>query len=182
MKIEDFEIINPVNSDLQNSHESIAITTSSGSMWGKGNSCKNLLLTNSLVADTVIELSVDILPQFNGEQGGLILYVDDDNYIKFVREMVDGKQAVVVANEIAGVPSTIMVADFQSRRVALRMSIDTERLTVGWMSPKADTYETEQYENWLGHIPEVRIGIFTHGSNPDNEAVFSGLNVTDWPQ
>jgi regulation of enolase protein 1 (concanavalin A-like superfamily) len=182
MKIEDFEIVNPVTSDLRNSHDTIAITTCSGSMWGKGNSCKNLLLTQSLVANSVIELTVDILPQFNGEQGGLILYVDDDNYIKLVREMVDGRQAVVLANEIKGGTTTNMVADFQSPRVGLRMVIEGERLTVGWKSPKADIYDTEQFEYWLGHMPEVRIGIFTHGSNPDNEAVFNGLNITDWSE
>lgn len=177
MDIQNFEILNPSQQGIQNSEGNIVITTSCGSMWGKGKTCRDLLLCPPLVAEMSVELSVELLPQFNGEQAGIVLYKDSDNYIKFVREMVADKQVVVLAKEIEGKAEPVLITDFAAAAVKLQIAIKGSTLTIQWKSPDAQEFNSQEYENWLGEGVEVNVGILVHGNNADNQAVFSALKI-----
>jgi len=177
MKIEDFEVLNVSKDCLKQDGENIVIRTSSGSMWSKGNTCRNLLLSPDVLTDLNAELSVQLLPENNAEQAGLILFADWDNYIKLVREMVSGEQVLVLAREIEGEAVPAIVECFDSPIVHLKICTIAGQLSVEWKSPGASSYTKRDFENWLGSDRKVKVGIFVHGANENNHAVFSSLKI-----
>jgi regulation of enolase protein 1 (concanavalin A-like superfamily) len=81
-----------------------------GSFWGADNTARSLLLRAvPEAADAfAVEVTVADAPGDDArepglyEQAGLLWYVDDDNYVKLVREWYDGKWMIVLAAERAG--------------------------------------------------------------------------------
>jgi len=71
-----------------------------GGLMGGGRDAKNILVRD--LPEEAAAVGVDLLfnPVEQFEQAGLIFYVDDDNYIKLVKERVDGQAWVVMAVEI----------------------------------------------------------------------------------
>ncbi|WP_214626315.1 DUF1349 domain-containing protein [Paenibacillus agaridevorans] len=63
----------------------LRIVTESGDTWGGSNNQKNILLQQPLYPDYVAETKVSFANTSNYQAAGLILYVDDDNYIKLDR-------------------------------------------------------------------------------------------------
>jgi len=54
-----------------------------------------------------VEVTVDNAPMTNAEQCGLLLYFDDSNYIKLIRECTKGKPGIVLACEQKGFPESL---------------------------------------------------------------------------
>ena len=78
-----------------------------GSLREKGNDAKNVLLRKPPAAGTedepfAIEATVKNAPAQAGEQAGVILYQDDDNYVSLVREHKGGKIFVRMIREREG--------------------------------------------------------------------------------
>jgi hypothetical protein len=172
-----FEILNESSGELRDTDAGIVIRTSGGSMWGKGKTCKNLLLTPGVVTDFRAELSARLLPRNNAEQVGIILYRDADNYVKLVREMVNGKQVIVLAKEIEGSPEPLLIEEFSPSELVLAATVKNGTLTAEWKSAGATEWEKRVLEYWLGPGAEVRVGIVVHGSNDANTALCSSLKV-----
>jgi hypothetical protein len=63
------------------------ITTQAGDIFGTGNTAKNILLQNAPVGDwsIVTKLTFPAKPSQNYQQSGLIVYQNDDNYVKLIR-------------------------------------------------------------------------------------------------
>ena len=59
------------------------------------------------VAGLTIEVSVCNQPVLQGEQAGLIWYVDDANYIKLVKESPDNRIWIVLAREEHDEPALV---------------------------------------------------------------------------
>ncbi|MDP6053395.1 MAG: hypothetical protein QF879_13710, partial [Candidatus Latescibacteria bacterium] len=91
-----------------------------------------MFLFPAIVKDLSVDVVVTFLPENNGEQAGLVLYRDSDNYIKLVREMVNHQQVVVLAKEIHGNPETIMMEGVSSAEVKLRIDVDHKGIGLGW--------------------------------------------------
>lgn len=179
MDLKDFDILNPQPDAIRNEGGSITVETSGGSMWGRGNTCRNLLLRAPTRLPLRAELRVTIRPEHNGEQAGLVIYRDCDNYIKLVREMVADRHVVVLARELQGKAEPVFIEDFASPDVALRLTLRDELLEVEWQTPGADDSVVRTHENWLGGEAAVRVGLLTHGRNPGNCAVFSSFRLTE---
>jgi regulation of enolase protein 1 (concanavalin A-like superfamily) len=85
----------------------LEIRAQAGTIWEKTNSAKNLLLRKPPVKGGdedpfAIEATVKSAPAATAEQAGVILYQDDDTYVKLVREHLEGKVWVVMAREAGG--------------------------------------------------------------------------------
>lgn len=85
----------------------IEIRALPGTLWEKANSAKNVLLRKPPAPGTddqpfAIEATVKNAPAQAAEQAGVILYQDDDTYIKLVREHLEGKLFIVMALERGG--------------------------------------------------------------------------------
>ena len=175
-----FKDCNVVNEDPGHysiNDDELIIETSCGSMWGKGNTCKNLFLFPAIMKDLSIDVVVTFLPENNGEQAGLVLYRDSDNYIKLVREMVDHQHVVVLAKEIHGNPETIMMEEVSSAEVKLRIDVDHKGIGLGWKVSGSVEEQINGIENWLGHGADVKVGLLVHGRNKENKAKFSSFNI-----
>ena len=61
------------------------ITTQDGSLFGPGGDTPNLLLQSVPLGDFSIETATYFLPTQNFHNAGLLVYLDDDNYLKLTR-------------------------------------------------------------------------------------------------
>jgi regulation of enolase protein 1 (concanavalin A-like superfamily) len=70
----------------------LSMQTLPGTLWGEANNAHNFLLRsveempNGLISRVIVTSH----PRLVGEQAGLIWYLDDDNYIKLVKESLEG--------------------------------------------------------------------------------------------
>lgn len=61
----------------------LSLDAQSGDLWGKCNSVTNLLLQDAPPGDFTLETCLEIRITAGFQQAGLIVYHDDDNYLKF---------------------------------------------------------------------------------------------------
>jgi regulation of enolase protein 1 (concanavalin A-like superfamily) len=152
----------------------IRIKAQPGTIFYKTNNAKNMLLRSSPAAGTesdpvAAEVSVASDPAANGEQAGLLLYVDDSNYVKLVREYdkpkdAEGKVAAVMLREAKGIPEP-----FQKKAEA------PVRLRLVWAGPKVTgQYQGAAAKEWVtlatveappGENP--RFGLCSNGAPAD---------------
>lgn len=76
---------NPKNRSLSKNPGSLTITGEEGAISGESNSAKNILL-QSANTDWVVETKLNFSqqPAQVGQEGGILAYQDDDNYVKLV--------------------------------------------------------------------------------------------------
>ena len=67
-----FDVLNESRDHYSHEGDQLVVETSTGSMWGKGNTCKNLFLYPKPVSLFEAHVLTTILPQANGEQAGLV--------------------------------------------------------------------------------------------------------------
>ena len=72
-----------------------------GTLWGARNDARNVLLRPALPLTEGLSSQVTVSnhPAIQGEQGGLIWFVDEGNYVKLVKECLDGSIWIVLARE-----------------------------------------------------------------------------------
>lgn len=86
---------------VEDSH-TLVIEARPGTLWQKNNNAVNLCATAPLQGPSAVEVRVWSNPCCPGEQAGFYLYYDPDNYVKLVRECLEGKTWYVVAREHDG--------------------------------------------------------------------------------
>ena len=173
-----FEVVNEAPDLYSIRGDELLIETSSGSMWGKGNTCGNLFLFPGHMNEAWVEVVVTLLPENNGEQAGLVIYRDADNYIKLVREMVNRQQVIVLAKEIQGHPEAILIKEVASAEVKLRMEVNRHGVAALWQAPNAVEERADRVDHWLGHGTDVKAGLLVHGRNNANKAKFSSFKYS----
>ncbi len=89
---------------------SMRITTQSGDIVNTSNNMKNILLQTSNPSDFTVTAKLTFNPSQNYQQAGLIVYVNDDNYITISRKYNDGKLFSMV-KEINGSPNESTIPD-----------------------------------------------------------------------
>jgi hypothetical protein len=81
----------------------LSIATQAGDLWQANNNAKNLLLLSAPGGDFEISTRVEVAPAQNGQQAVLLIYGDDDNYVRLDRAYDNGGLVRVVA-EAGGMP------------------------------------------------------------------------------
>jgi len=152
----------------------LKIKAQPGTIYYKTNNAKNMLLISSPAAGTeadpvAAEVTVASEPGVNGEQAGLLLYVDDNNYVKLVREYDkpkdgDGRVSAVMLREAKAIPEP-----FQKKPES------PERLRLVWAGGKVTgQFKTGEAGVWVtvatvdappGEHP--RFGLCSNGAPPD---------------
>lgn len=171
MNIDRAEIINPLGDGIECVDGTVVVATTGGSMWGGGKTCDNLILFPDRHSEVEVEMTVELLPQQNGEQAGIVLFVDSDNYVKFIREMVGGEQVVVLAKEFGGAPNPEIITPFEPSMVDLHLAVAEDSISIRWGA------ESETFENVFPAEMEFRVGMLVHGNNAANQATFHSLRV-----
>jgi len=102
---------------------SLVVTSQSGDLQGSANTARNVALQDvngDWTADSRLVFSRPLAT--NNEQGGIIAYADDDDYVKLAWEMADAtaplnKRRVVLVREQGGVPTTMQVTGADAQRI-----------------------------------------------------------------
>ena len=146
------------------------LRTLPGTLWGEANNAHNFLLrtVDEMSNGLASRVTVTSHPRLMGEQAGLIWYLDDDNYIKLVKESLDGGQWIVLAREQDGQPELIDKT---------RISVESAELQLALLGGVVHgQFRTSPTEDWrtVGECPLLdganpKIGLFTHGGPQDIE-------------
>lgn len=124
---------------------SLQLRSQPGGIWG-GNNARNVLLIKPETTDNV-EAVVDVAhePKKKWEQAGLLWYVDDDNFVKFISEHIDGKMYAVLASEEGGRGRVFGKVEMPQANVQLRLIVQARQvtgqsLTGQWRVKKSDEW------------------------------------------
>jgi alpha-glucuronidase len=102
---------------------SLIITSQAGDLQGNTNTARNVALQDvngDWTADSGLVFSRSLAA--NNEQGGIVAYADDDNYVKLAWEMGNvnapvNKLRVVVIREQNGAPTTLEITGSDAQRI-----------------------------------------------------------------
>lgn len=155
-----------------------------GTLWGERNDARNILLrpAQEIEPGLTSEVRVANEPVLQGEQAGLIWYLDEGNYIKLVKERLEGRIWIVLAREQDEQPALVNRVPIQPQSVRLRLTLVEG---VGAVSALGQVLAPEESE-WktVGECdpipaPALQVGIFTHGGPNDTRrwAHFSRFKI-----
>jgi len=139
-----------------------------GTLWGKGNDARNVLLRplpDAKGAPLAIEVTVQHKPVINAEQVGLIYHVDDDHYVKLVYEALDGKSWLVLAREVAGEGNVAGKVPLPNDAPRIRLVVDRDCLR-GQFLGKDDKWEDIgkcEFPRDEAARKNARVGLVCHG-------------------
>ena len=101
----------------------IAIIMDGNGRWAKSNNKTENFLLRSLPSENCsVEVTLNFNPKKEYEQAGLMIYLDDDNYIKFDRELYAGQSCTLVLESDAK-PKVIKKIPFREGPMRLRLEI-----------------------------------------------------------
>ncbi len=146
-----------------------------GTLWGERNDARNILVrpAEPVGEGFSTEITVRNAPQLQGEQGGLIWYVDDTTYIKFIKENLEDSIWIVFAREIDDQPVLENKLAWDAESAHLKLAYEDGKVIGRARDPEGGEWQT------VGEIeplpqPEVHPGIFAHGG-PEDEAHWAEL-------
>ncbi len=70
----------------------LLIKTENGDIWERTNNNRNLLYTEAEQPDLMVETRLEFSPVKNWQQAGLIIYRNDDNYVRMTFGYIDGRK------------------------------------------------------------------------------------------
>ncbi len=130
-------------------------------VWATQNQgTENFLLRPMPGPAFAVEVTVDFAPEQQYEQAGLLIYADDDNYIKFDREMIGGKQCCTLVLEEKTNAAGVHMIPFTAGPLRLRLDIAEGKVKARVKTP-GDKEWTPHGETTLpGTIDKLRVGLF----------------------
>lgn len=160
----------------------LSIHTLSGTLWGATNNVKNLLLRPAPTNrnNWAVEVTVSSHPGLDGEQAGLLYYVDDDNYIKLVKEWKKAQPYAILVREQAHKPKVIGKLPVYTRSVTLQLSMEN-----GHIQGKMGENGTQSLKSIGECAPlqgsDIRVGLLTHvwPGKTDRWAKFTKFQISN---
>lgn len=159
----------------------LKIKAQPGTIWYKKNDAKNILVRKPPIAGTetapiAIEVIVDNAPVTNAEQCGLLLYCDDSNYVKLIRECNKGKPGIVLARESKGIPESIPPKEEPKGPIHLKLVWSGAKVS-GSYKAAGDWVELGDYDMPEG---DVKVALAAHGAPADADrwATFTSLKIS----
>jgi regulation of enolase protein 1 (concanavalin A-like superfamily) len=166
-----------------------------GTLWtADRNDARNLLVRpwpEAAREDAIVTVTVSFAPERGGEQAGVMLYFGDDDYIKIVRESLEGKRWIVMAREEKGTPTPLDKVEEAANDVTLTLErrgeliegfYAVDRAGAGAGSDQRKRVGRGDLPRATGAAAELKICLFAHGGPRDAAearwATFSNLKVT----
>jgi cytochrome c len=129
-------------------------------IWGKkNNKTENFLLRALPGPKAVVEVTVDFNPRKEYEQAGLMLYLDDDNYIKFDRELYGGQSCTLVLESKAK-PKVVKKIPFREGPLRLRLEISDGKVKAMVKAPGGKDWTAHGETTLPGSSEKVKVGVF----------------------
>ncbi|HPO08631.1 MAG TPA: DUF1349 domain-containing protein [bacterium] len=138
-----------------------------GGLMGDGQDAKNILVKPLPPDAYLVTVYVQANHRSQYEQGGLILYLDDNNYIKFVLEMVDGKHWFVLVCELDAKPKVINKLPASEKGGWIILQLKDQTVTAFSCDGKVGTVKIGTAD--FPMEPRPRIGIFTQSGEPGSD-------------
>lgn len=167
---------------VQFTPEGLRIRIEPGGLMGAGKSALNIFTTPIPEGARSAWVDVSHAPASQYEQAGLILYTDDDNYIKLVREYVDG------------ITNVVCVLEYQAQNQMLdyvQAGGSTSSVGLSWNENRVEAYTLDPETNEQIRMGELefpitentRIGVFTQDgeAGADRDALFTDFVLSDSP-
>ncbi|MDR6553159.1 polysaccharide lyase family 8 super-sandwich domain-containing protein [Paenibacillus qinlingensis] len=85
----------------------LQIKSQQGSLRGNANSTFNLFQTAAPKEDFFVTTSLDIAPTQPGQEAGLLIRKDDDNYVSLSKGMTSQGSRIIAVNEVDGVSQVV---------------------------------------------------------------------------
>ena len=147
-----------------------------GTLWGERNDARNILLRPAQVVTEGLssEVTVRNKPETQGEQGGLIWYVDDANYVKLVKECLDQSVWIVLAREEGDQGTLINRIPFAGESAHIRLTLSGDTMVGEVLSDDGTTWKTVGTCATSG-AETVQLGICVHGG-PEGEERWAELS------
>ncbi len=129
-------------------------------IWGKkNNKTENFLLRALPGPKAAVEVTVDFNPRKEYEQAGLMIYLDDDNYIKFDRELYGGQSCTLVLESKAK-PKVVKKIPFREGPLRLRLEISDGKVKAMVKAPGGKGWTAHGETTLPGDSEEVKVGLF----------------------
>lgn len=173
----------------------LVISSQNGTLQGSANTTKNLMLENMPDdgnQDFVNMVKLTFSPAQQRQEAGLIVYLDDNNYITVSRAYTSEGIKFVIGSETGGTYTETTTSDAQSSTVYLKIEREGETYT-GYYSAGGDSW------NFIGSIDHsftvssdksLKIGLFAQNGDyaadsidaifDDYSVLMSGKFVTMW--
>lgn len=172
--------IRPDTDEWRIQNNELQVRSQFGRIWG-GNDAKNVLVIRPSKTDHVeARVNVAHAPKEKWEQAGLLWYVDDDNFVKFISEQIDGKMYAVICREQGGRGQVFGKVEAPAANMQLRLVVQGNQVTGKW--------RIKETEPWLDcgscpfDVPGDRyFGLFTQNGPQDQVrwVRFSSFAITD---
>jgi beta-glucosidase len=179
----------PANESLTATPGSLVITPEQGDLTGTTNTARNILIQPALGNWTIeSKLVFSSAPHANNQQGGIIAYQDDDNYLKLDWEFSSGAARLSERTEdsLSGAPVTQVLTTLptagvigDNQTVWLRMTKNGPRYTT-YYSTDGKTF-TALYTTGAS-LQNVKVGLFAFngpGTNSDLSVAFDHFHVAN---
>lgn len=144
------------------------------------NNYTNLIVRDAPAVPFAIEVTVDFSPVERFEQAGLVIYEDDDNYIKYQRENASGSPiglTLTFTQEIAAEFGSVGFVGLADGEVRLRLEHYGDRVVALYRLPGATTWEGFMNDA----VPEfsglIRIGLTTGAGTGERFARYSDFKA-----
>ncbi len=129
-------------------------------IWGKkNNKTKNFLLRDFPGEAFTVEVTVEFNPRKEYEQAGLMIYLDDDNYIKFDRELFAGQSCTLVL-ESGAQPKVIKKIAFREGPLRLRLEISGDKVKAMVKAPESKQWTAHGETQLPGSADKLKVGLF----------------------
>jgi hypothetical protein len=150
--------------------DGLEMRTLPGSLWGESNNAHNILVRPAQDAEPGLtsEVTVHNRPVLQGEQAGLIWFQDEANYIKLVKESLDGSIWIVMAREEGDQPELVHKLPILPETARLQLSLEDGKMVGRFRTPDDETWTKVAACEPLPEGP-VQLGIFTHGGAANAE-------------
>ena len=161
---------NPLKWSLKQPVGSLTIKSERGDLWKTDNSARNILLTTPEKTDFLMETKLTFDPRAAYKQAGLIVYTDDDNYIKVDAIYSSGLSLEMVWEQSRH--ADLQMTPLHEHRTIFYFRLEKKGDTyTGWFSPDGKEYMlVHKIILPIGHNP--RVGLY---------AINGGVEATSIP-
>jgi regulation of enolase protein 1 (concanavalin A-like superfamily) len=158
----------------------LRLRTQPGGVWGPTEPAKNVLVSKSAIkGKSSVEALIGLEdPVRKWEQAGLLVYGDDDHFVKLIVEFIDGKFYVVMAWELGKQSKVVAKVETGLQEAWLRYEVDGNKVRGLWRK-HGDSQWTEAAVCEFPEDLKGRFAIFTQ-TGPEKEmrwATAKGVKV-----
>lgn len=157
----------------------LKVRTQPDRIWA-GEGSKNMLVAKQPTgARAVAEADVELVDAINKwEQCGLLVYGDDDHFVKLVVEHIDGPHYAVMAQEIGKQRQVLSKVEIPSNRAQLKMVVDGTTVHGFWRLEGEESWNDASVAAPI-EFSHQRFGLFTQ-DGPRDETRYAWVRGLHW--